>query len=114
MGEMRPGRNGGILKSGGATGGGRPKGSLSAKTVIRRWLEAIDQVENPLTGAMESMSQLDIITLKQIEKARRGDTNAFRELLDRTEGKALQSVGMKSETDGQLKIHIVRGIDPPE
>jgi hypothetical protein len=101
MAKEIPGRNGGRLKlqeSGTPSHNpaGRGKGVLNAKTVIRRWLEAQETAKNPVSGGMEKMTQLDIITLKQLEKARKGDTASFNALLDRTEGKPHQSTDLTS------------------
>lgn len=90
-----PGKYGGILnprKEGdpGIPGAGRKPGTLNAKTIIRKWLEAKGKAKNPDSGQEEEMTQLDVITLKQIEKAAAGDTQAFNALLDRTEGKPQQ------------------------
>lgn len=75
---------------------GRPKGLPNSKTVLRRLLALTEQTKNPVTGEMEEMSQLEIITLKQLANARKGDLKAYREMLDRLEGKAQQSVDMTS------------------
>jgi hypothetical protein len=96
-GETRPGRNGGRLKVSklgdpAAAGSGRPKGSLSAKTIIKKWLEAKEKAKNPISGKEQNLTQYDIIALAQIQKARKGDTAAFNALLDRTEGKPKQEI----------------------
>ncbi len=97
-----PGRNGGTLKTPekgdpSPNPAGLPKGTLHSKTIIRKWLEAVEKAKNPISGDHEHLSQLDIITLKQLEKARKGDTNAFKELLDRMEGKAKESKELTGE-----------------
>jgi len=87
---------------------GSHKGTMHSKTIIRKWLEAQEKAKNPINGATELLTQLDIITLKQLEKARKGDTIAFKELLDRMEGKARQNVqlaGMPDE-EGQTAAPI--------
>lgn len=89
--------------------GGRPGGSLSSRTIIRKWLEAVEKAKNPLSGKDESLSQLDIITLKQLEKARKGDTKAFSELLDRMEGKSIAKI--ETENLGDTVIRIIRDRD---
>jgi hypothetical protein len=99
------GRNGGMLKvpekgDPSPNAKGRPPGSLSSKTVIRRWLEAIEKAKNPITGQIEALTQLDIITLKQLEKARKGDTTAFKELLDRMEGRPQQKIEQDLNVSG--------------
>lgn len=77
--------------------GGKPKGTLNSKTVLRRLLALTENAKNPITGEMEEMSQLEIITLKQLANARKGDLKAYREMLDRLEGKAQQSVDMTTQ-----------------
>ncbi len=83
---------------------GYPKGTLNSKTIIRKWLEAVESAKNPLSGNNEKLSQLDIIILKQLEKAIKGDTIAFRELLDRMEGKAKQELEMTGENITAIRI----------
>ena len=34
---------------------GRPKGSRNRSTIVRQWLEVIQQVNNPVTGQNESL-----------------------------------------------------------
>lgn len=99
------GKNGGMLKvpekgDPSPNPNGRPKGSQNTKTVIRRWLSALETAKNDLTGEDESLTQLDIITIAQIVKARKGDTFAFNALLDRTDGKPKQYTEFKP--DGAL------------
>ena len=69
---------------------GKVPGTLSAKSIIKRWLSVKEDSENPITGDIEKLTQLDIITIKQILKAKAGDTGAFNALLDRAEGKPRQ------------------------
>ena len=69
---------------------GRPKGSKSSATIIKKWLKAKEEGTDPITKKKKKLSQLDIIILKQLVKARKGDTKAFVALLDRAEGKPKQ------------------------
>lgn len=78
---------------------GRPKGALSFKTIIRRWMEAKMEEINPETGLPENMTLADIITLKQFQKAKRGDTRAFEILKNHIE--SLPKAGIDITTDGQ-------------
>lgn len=71
---------------------GRPPGIPNSKTILQRFLALTEQIENPVTGVTEAMSQLEIIYLKQIAKARKGDIQAMKEILDRYEGKATQTI----------------------
>jgi hypothetical protein len=90
------GKNGGILKpfEKGESGNpnGRPKGSKNRSTIARRWLEVNQNLKNPLTGESENMSQEDLMTLALIKKAREGDTNAYKALMDSGYGAPVQQV----------------------
>jgi hypothetical protein len=66
---------------------GRPKGSLNRKTIVKRWLESEETIKNPITGEKEKLTQADIMTLALIKKARSGDVQAFKELMDSAFGK---------------------------
>jgi hypothetical protein len=61
---------------------GRPKGSRNRSTIARQWLEVNQNLKNPLTGVNETMSQEDLMTLALIKKARDGDVNAYKALMD--------------------------------
>ncbi len=37
---------------------GLPKGTLHSKTIIRKWLEAVEKAKNPISGDHEHLSQL--------------------------------------------------------
>lgn len=71
---------------------GRPKGALGRSTIARRWLEVETKETNNLTGENETLSQEDLITLAQIKKAKAGDTNAYKELLNSAYGQATQPI----------------------
>ena len=67
-----------------------PKGRGHARgraTIVKEWLMVEQKFKNPLTGQEEILSQADIMTLALINKARKGDVNAFRELMDSGFGK---------------------------
>jgi len=66
---------------------GRPKGVRNRSTIVREWLEATESMKNPITGESEKLTQYDIITLALIQKARKGDVQAFKELMDSSFGK---------------------------
>ena len=61
---------------------GRPKGAKNRSTIARYWLEVNQNLKNPLTGESETMSQEDLMTLALIKKAREGDVNAYKALMD--------------------------------
>ena len=71
---------------------GRPKGSKNRSTIARYWLEVQQNLKNPLTGQNETMSQEDLMTLALIKKAREGDVNAYKALMDSGYGAPVQEV----------------------
>lgn len=54
------------------------------------WLSLMTLASNPLTKKKELLSQLDIMTIKVINKAKAGNINAYNALLDRAYGKPKQ------------------------
>ncbi len=78
---------------------GKPPGTLSFKTIIRKWMEATLDEANPETGIIEKMSLADIITLKQFQKARKGDSRAFELLKNHIE--SLPKQGLDLTTAGE-------------
>lgn len=71
---------------------GRPKGAKNRSTIARQWLEVNQSLKNPLTGEQETMSQEDLMTLALIKKAREGDVNAYKALMDSGYGAPIQQV----------------------
>lgn len=71
---------------------GRPKGSRNRSTIVREWLECSENVVNPITGKKEKLQQSDIITLALIKKARKGDVQAFKELMDSGFGRIIKEM----------------------
>jgi hypothetical protein len=76
---------------------GRPKGSLNRSTIAKKWLEVTESVKNPITGENERLSQEDIMTLAVLKKARNGDVNAYKELLNNGYGLPTQKLDIKQE-----------------
>jgi hypothetical protein len=71
---------------------GRPKGAKNRSTIARRWLEVNQSLKNPITGENETMSQEDLMTLALIKKAREGDVNAYKALMDSGYGAPIQQI----------------------
>ena len=71
---------------------GRPKGSKNRSTIAKKWLEVEQDLKNPLTSEMERMSQEDLMTLALIKRAREGDVNAYKALMDSGYGSPLQQI----------------------
>jgi len=77
---------------------GRPKGSKNRSTIARQWLEVNQNLKNPLTGVNETMSQEDLMTLALIKKARDGDVNAYKALMDSGYGAPVQQIEQQQTT----------------
>ena len=71
---------------------GRPKGSKNRSTIAKKWLQAMQEAENPLTLESEELSQEDLITLALLKKAAEGDVNAYKALMDSGYGSPVQQV----------------------
>lgn len=71
---------------------GRPKGSKNRSTIAKKWLEVEQNLKNPLTSEVEKMSQEDLMTLALIKKAREGDVNAYKALMDSGYGSPIQQI----------------------
>jgi hypothetical protein len=66
---------------------GRGKGTRNRSTIVKYWIEAIENTTNPITKKIEDLSQADLMTLAMIKKARKGDVSAYKELMDSAFGK---------------------------
>jgi hypothetical protein len=69
---------------------GRPKGIPNTRTRLQRLLAITQDLTNPITGEVEGFTVLEQLDLQQIIKARKGDLAAYKEIIDRLEGKAKQ------------------------
>jgi len=78
---------------------GRPKGRRNRATLVREWLEVSQKVKNPISGVIEELEQQDIMTLALIKKAREGDVQAYRELMDSAHGKTVNQIDVTSKGD---------------
>jgi len=71
---------------------GRPKGSKNRSTIAKYWLSIEQKEKNTLTGEQEQLSQEDLMTLALIKKAREGDVNAYKALMDSGYGAPVQQI----------------------
>lgn len=81
---------------------GRPKGKRNRSLIAKQWLEVSQKIKNPITGENEELEQQDIMTLALIKKAREGDVQAYRELMDSAYGKLPQQTDL-TNSDGSLQ-----------
>ena len=95
---------------------GRPKGSLNSKTILNKFLALEEKFKNPVTGAIENMSVYEVMSLSIIAKARKGDLQAYKEILDRLEGKAQQNIDHTTGGDkisSKIEVEIMRSNENP-
>lgn len=98
-------------------GSGRKKGTLNLKQVIQKWLsvkEDIDPAQLPILRRRAKLTQLDIMTLKQVAKARNGDTRAYQELMDRGFGKPDQLISNEFPEGTIIEVSVGRPLIPGE
>lgn len=88
---------------------GRPKGSRNRSTLVREWLEVKQKEKNPLTGQVEELEQQDLITLALIKKAKKGDVQAYKELMDSAHGKIEQKTDITSKGQKLFQVNILDG-----
>ena len=74
---------------------GKPKGSLNRSTIAKKWLEVLSQEELE-DGVVKWLSNEEAITLALIQKARKGDVNAYKALMDSAYGTAKDTVDINS------------------
>ena len=86
---------------------GRPKGVRNRSTLVREWLEVKQKAKNPITGQTEELEQQDIMTLALIRKAREGDVQAYKELMDSAHGKVEQKTDITSKGQRRFEVTII-------
>jgi len=89
---------------------GKPKGTRNRSTIAREWLEVTQFITNPITGEKEKLEQQDIMTLGIIKKARDGDVNAYKALMDSAYGQPLQQIQQEVSKIDEIEI-IIREAD---
>lgn len=86
---------------------GRTKGVPNSRTRLERLLTLVQKVKNPVTGELEEFSIAEQIDMKVIAKALKGDIKAYKELMDRLEGKPRQEIDQKTDHAGSITIEWV-------
>jgi hypothetical protein len=93
---------------------GRPVGSKNTKTILERFLNLEMKQKNPFTQEIEQMTVLELMNLKQIANALEGDLAAFKEIIDRHEGKITQKTELSGEvkqTPSSINVRIIENND---
>jgi len=103
--NLRPAKKGEVRNP-----NGRPKGSRNRSTIAREWLEVSQYITNPITGEKEKLEQQDIMTLGIIKKAREGDVNAYKALMDSAYGQPLQQIQQEVSKIDEIEI-VIREAD---
>ena len=83
---------------------GRHTGIPNAKTRYSRLLGLVTKNKNPVTGEEEEFTQLELMDMAIFNKALKGDMAAYKEIMDRLEGKSMQSVDHTTQGDKILPI----------
>jgi hypothetical protein len=104
--NLRPAKKGEVRNP-----NGRPKGSRNRSTIAREWLEVTQYITNPITGEKEKLEQQDIMTLGIIKKAREGDVNAYKALMDSAYGQPLQQIQQEVSKIDEIEIVIKEADD---
>lgn len=82
---------------------GRKVGVPNSKTRLLRLLQLVQTKTNPITGEKEEFSVAEQLDLVILQKAFKGDLNAYKELMDRLEGRAKQT--SEIELSGRLVVN---------
>lgn len=88
---------------------GYPKGRPNAKTTIAYWLAVEETLESPIGDLVPKgakLTQMDFIVLGMIKEARAGNVSASNALIDRIEGKPVQSTKLLNADDKLLEITV--------
>lgn len=76
---------------------GRPKGSLNSKTILEKLLAGEEVIKDKNGNVVYTMSREEYMHLQQIKQAMKGNTRAYKEILDRTEGAVKKEVELSGE-----------------
>ena len=84
---------------------GRPPGIPNAATRYQRLLKLKSKKTNPVTGELEEFTQVELMDMALFIKALKGDLAAYKEIMDRLEGRAREHVEMDTKANMQVVMH---------
>ncbi len=84
---------------------GRPKGIPNAATRYQRLLSIVSKAPNPITNHIEEFTQVELMDMRIMAKALKGDLAAYKEIMDRLEGRTIETVKMNSTANTKVIIH---------
>ena len=89
---------------------GRPKGTLNRSTIAKRWLEVLSE-EEVEDGVVKWLSNEEAMTLALIQKARKGDVNAYKALMDSAYGTAKDTLDLNNTENKSIDFkQLISGI----
>jgi hypothetical protein len=85
---------------------GKPKGTPNTKTRMLKLFSLVVKKQNPITGKEEPFTGAEMLDMALFGKALSGDVSAYREIMDRVEGKIkdVVDVNMNKESEDVLKF----------
>lgn len=75
---------------------GRTKGSKNRSTIVKELLAIIIKLDNPLTGQEEWLTNEQHMTISILQKALKGDVNAYKALMDSAYGTAKDTMDLNT------------------
>lgn len=91
---------------------GKAKGVEHSKTRYLKLLNLVQKKKNSISGELEELSVIEQMDLKVVAKALDGDLAAYRELLDRLEGKPTPTD--ETPTELSIKYEVVNRVPEPK
>jgi hypothetical protein len=86
---------------------GRPKGAKGLSTLLRKYLKQKIDFNDPISKENVKKALGDVVILKLLSNAIKGDMRAIQEILDRTEGKASQLIEHKGNINEPITVRII-------
>ena len=90
---------------------GRPTGSKNRSTIVKEILKLLTKLDNPITGKEEWLTNEQHMTISILQKAIKGDVNAYKALMDSAYGTAKDTVDINSTEKRSIDFkHLISGI----